>query len=132
LSESSTGVNMVEASGAPDVEKDLNNDHLSAPVNQPSAEPSRHLAHQISSAPFIGRVGGNQAFVLDRDDASNASILQDTPDAAPGMTLAEQLDLRPFRTLGLWKAAVVEGMGESNPLTIFLLRSQIERSGIWD
>ncbi|KAN0069491.1 Aquaporin-like protein [Elaphomyces granulatus] len=105
---------MAGGSSAPaaDVEKDLNNDRLSVPVlNQPSTESPTHHTHQISDVPFTGRLGGNQAFVLDRDDVGNASILQDIPDAAPWMTLAEQLDLRPFRTLSLWKAAILEGMG---------------------
>ena len=122
---------MVAASSAPDIEKDLNNDRLSVPVDQPSAESSAQT-QQISTVPFTGRVGANQAFVLDRNDAGNASILQETPDAAPGMTLAEQLDLRPFRTLSLWKAAMMEGMGESYSLTISLLRSLVELSYIWD
>ena len=62
--------------------------------------------------PFAGRVGGNQAFILDRDVASNAAVLQDVPDTVPGMTLAEQFDLRPLRNIGLWKAAALEGMGK--------------------
>jgi hypothetical protein len=103
---------MVGASGAEDVEKELNNESSSVPINQPSAESFTEPAYRSYSAPFAGRLGGNQAFVLNRDDTSNASILQDVPDAAPGMSLAEQLDLRPFRNIGLWKAAVVEGMGE--------------------
>ena len=119
---------------AADVEKDLNNDRLSVPMlNQPSAESPTHHTHQISDVPFTGRLGGNQAFVLDRDDVDNASILQDIPDAAPWMTLAEQLDLRPFRTLSLWKAAILEGMGESHSLKISMLRSLVEICDIiWD
>lgn len=61
--------------------------------------------------PFVGRLGANQAFVLDPNSAANASTLEREPDAAPGMTLKQQLDLRPFETLALWKAALVECMG---------------------
>ena len=138
MSESSTRdrAKMVGASGAPDVEKDVNKDHLSVPVplnNQPSTESSGHHTHQISTVPFTGRLGGNQAFVLDRDDVDNAAILHDIPDAAPWMTLADQFDLRPFRTPTLWKGAILEGMGESDSLTISMLCSLVEISGIvWD
>ncbi|KAJ8607850.1 hypothetical protein MRB53_040043 [Persea americana] len=66
-----------------------------------------------ASAPaFIGRLGGNQEFIVDRHDATNATIVAKEPDAAPGMTLREQFDLAPFLTPGLWKAAAVEGFGE--------------------
>jgi hypothetical protein len=102
---------MVESSGAQDVEKDLDG-HSSSRLDQPPTFSSRKHIYRGYSAPFSGRLGGNQAFILDRDNASNAAILQNAPDAAPGMTLAEQFDLRPFRSIGLWKAAVLEGMGE--------------------
>lgn len=61
--------------------------------------------------PFVGRLGANQAFVLDPNSAANASTLEREPDAAPGMTLKQQLDLRPFKTVVLWKAALIECMG---------------------
>lgn len=61
---------------------------------------------------FVGRVGGNQLFTVDRQDAANAAVLAKEPDAAPGMTLSEQFDLKPFTTVRLWKAALMEGMGE--------------------
>lgn len=63
------------------------------------------------STPFIGRLGGNQEFVLNRDDADSA-VIRSQPDAAPGMSLKEQFDLKPFTTPGLWKAAVIEGVGK--------------------
>lgn len=102
---------MAEPSGAQDVEKDLN-DHLPRRVDQPPALSSRKHVYRSYSVPFAGRIGGNQAFILDRDNAADAPTLQNAPDAAPGMTLAEQFDLRPFRSIGLWKAAAIEGMGE--------------------
>ena len=81
------------------------------------SQSSRHdiwqtFEDQGSPAPFIGRLGGNQRFVLDRTDPQNEAFLEEAPDAAPHMTLREQLDLRPFRNLGLWKTAVIEGVGE--------------------
>lgn len=67
---------------------------------------------------FAGRLGGNQLFTLDRHDEATRKLLAKEPDAAPGMSLKEQFDLRPFRTAGLWKAAIVEGVGTM--LLVFL------------
>ena len=69
------------------------------------------IANQSSPTPFIGRLGGNQQFVLDRSDPRNGAVLEDAPDAAPYMTFREQMELRPFRSVGLWKAGIIEGMG---------------------
>jgi hypothetical protein len=79
--------------------------------DQPQVSRPGHHLQRSYTAPFAGRLGGNQAFIIDRDDASSVAVLQDVPDASPGMTLAEQFDLGPFRSVRLWKAAVVEGMG---------------------
>jgi hypothetical protein len=83
------------------------------PDDRDHAQASRvgHTLQRSYTAPFAGRLGGNQAFIIDRDDASSAVVLQDVPDASPGMTLAEQFDLGPLRSVRLWKAAVLEGMG---------------------
>jgi hypothetical protein len=54
-----------------------------------------------ASAPFAGRIGGNQSFSVDKRDDANAELLAREPDAAPGMSLRAQFDLRPFRTLSL-------------------------------
>lgn len=110
---------MAEPSSSQDVEKALN-DHLSGHHDQPPALASRNHLFRSYSAPFAGRLGGNQAFILDRGNASDVAVLQEAPDAAPGMTLAEQFDLRPFRSIGLWKAAALEGMGEKHSPTIAL------------
>jgi hypothetical protein len=75
-------------------------------------------SYNTTTRPFIGRVGGNQGFVLDRHNAANAEILKEQPDSAPCMTLREQFDLRGFRSLGLWKAALIEGVGPYLPLSI--------------
>lgn len=76
--------------------------------------PSSGRKHNApNSLHFAGRLGGNQAFTIDPKDADNASILADEPDAAPGMSLKQQFDLRPFKSIGLWKVAMVEGFGKS-------------------
>ncbi|OAL28203.1 hypothetical protein AYO20_09531 [Fonsecaea nubica] len=63
------------------------------------------------SAPFAGRLGGNQEFTLDRSDPQNEELLKKVPDAAPNLTLKESFDLRGFREVELWKAAMVEFVG---------------------
>ena len=87
---------------------------------QPHSHSTSHrfqtIRQTISATPssaFIGRLGGNQEFVIDPDNAANAKILERTPDAAPGMTLRQQFDCKPFVYLGLWKAAFIEGVGKS-------------------
>src|ERR1700761_4375912 len=99
---------MASSFEAQDVEKDPR--EPPAPLLRPMA------VHTPVVMPFAGRLGGNQEFVVNRDDASNASILQNIPDAAPGMTLAEQFDLRPFRGISLYKAAAMEGIGQFTAL----------------
>jgi hypothetical protein len=61
---------------------------------------------------FAGRLGGNQEFIINRNDPAQAALLQKTPDAAPFMSLAQTFDLRGFREVDLWKAAFIEGVGE--------------------
>ncbi|KAF2149173.1 hypothetical protein K461DRAFT_281528 [Myriangium duriaei CBS 260.36] len=70
-----------------------------------------HGAVQEIVAPFAGRLGASQRFAINRDDETNQEYLSAYPDAALGMSLSDQIGLRPFKTLGLWKAALVEGMG---------------------
>ena len=62
---------------------------------------------------FAGRLGGNQLFTLSRSDEADRKALAEEPDAAPDMSLKEQFDLRPFRSVGIWKAAIIEGIGET-------------------
>ena len=82
-----------------------------------SAEAAHSVIRDITSSPrgasssFAGRIGGNQSFTVDRNDDANTAVLAHEPDAAPGMSLEQQFNLRPFRSLGLWKAAVIEGFG---------------------
>lgn len=63
-------------------------------------------------APFAGRLGGNQEFVVDRSNPENAELLMKVPDAAPNLNLDETFDLRGFREVDLYKAALIEFVGE--------------------
>ncbi|ETN37091.1 uncharacterized protein HMPREF1541_08081 [Cyphellophora europaea CBS 101466] len=60
---------------------------------------------------FAGRVGGNQEFILDRNDPDNRSLLEQNPDAAPMIPLRQLFDLRGLWNVLLWKQAFAEGMG---------------------
>jgi hypothetical protein len=62
--------------------------------------------------PFAGRLGGNQDFILDRNDPKNVEVLEQVPDAAPCMTVAEIFDLRGFASPDLWKFAMLECVGK--------------------
>jgi hypothetical protein len=64
----------------------------------------------VNIAPFAGRIGGVGITTLSRN-SSNEKLLKSIPDAKSLMTFAEAFDLRPFQTAGLWKAALMEGMG---------------------
>ena len=61
---------------------------------------------------FAGRLGGNQEFIIDRNDPAHAALLRKTPDAAPFMSLRQTFDLGGFREMDLWKAGLIEGIGE--------------------
>jgi glycerol uptake facilitator-like aquaporin len=90
--------------------------HNSTPPQSPTT-PQTPIDRRMSNVTaFAGRLGGNQTTIVDRDDANNLEILTSAPDAAPGMTLKEQFDCRPLRSIGLWKAAMIEGVG-----TMFLV-----------
>lgn len=94
--------NVMTVDYLPQSEKEDHNDHP-------------HLEPHISS--FAGRVGGNQDFILDRNDPGNVELLERVPDAAPCMTFAEIFDLKGFYSLDLWKFAMLEcvGMHNSHP-----------------
>lgn len=68
--------------------------------------------------PYAGRIGGNQALVLDPDDPANESILRKLPDAAPYLTLRDAFSLAGFADIQLWKYAAVECIGKERPLYI--------------
>lgn len=61
--------------------------------------------------PFAGRIGANQEFSLDRNNCTDVELLEKHPDAAPWVPLRDSLSLAQFLEIGLWKAAVVEGLG---------------------
>lgn len=69
---------------------------------------------EVNISPFVGRVGGGGTGCLTRN-SSNEELLKALPDAAPLMSLSEQFSLRPFLTAGLWKAALMEGVGKPMP-----------------
>ena len=75
------------------------------PDGQPPPKPAQLL--------FAGRIGGNQEFVLDRTDPKYAATIKKTPDAAPYMSVRESFELHAFTEIDLWKAAIMEGVGES-------------------
>ncbi|KAF3384401.1 hypothetical protein F1880_002658 [Penicillium rolfsii] len=68
--------------------------------------------------PFAGRLGGNQDFILDRNDPKNVEALEQVPDAAPCMTVAEIFDLRGFASPDLWKFAMLECV--ASLMTVFI------------
>jgi len=73
----------------------------------------RHASEEVLSRPFVGRLGGNQAFTLSKDDPNYDEKLRKTPDAAPSLTWRGSFDLRGFRDVELWKQAVLEGWATS-------------------
>jgi hypothetical protein len=73
---------------------------------------TRSTTSRLYSAPFAGRLGGNQEFTLDRSDPQNEELLKKVPDAAPNLTLKEAFDLGGFREVGIWKAGLIESIGE--------------------
>ncbi|KAF9891068.1 hypothetical protein FE257_005003 [Aspergillus nanangensis] len=71
-------------------------------------EPPVHTPMERNIPPFAGRLGGNQDFIVDRNDPRNNKVLKKVPDAAPHMTLAEVFDLRGFLNQDFWKWAMLE------------------------
>lgn len=77
-------------------------------------EQKRQLTPSIP--PFAGRMGGNQDFVVDRNDPRNEKVLERVPDAASCMTMQEVFDLRGFLSADLWKFALLECVGMELPV----------------
>lgn len=67
-----------------------------------------------SVQPFAGRLGGNQEYILDRDDPDNEKELKKVPDAAPFLSVREALSPHSFLDFSLWRMAMVEGIGEGD------------------
>lgn len=63
-------------------------DHEKPPVLpfQEQTPPTQPMARQTKRLPFAGRLGGNQALVLERDESSKGPTLDRVPDASPFMT----------------------------------------------
>lgn len=80
---------------------------------EPSAQEKNieRISSKVNIAPFVGRLGGNGS-VPTGSNAEEEKLLDSIPDAAPLMTTGQVFDMRPFRTVGLWKAASIEGMGK--------------------
>ena len=73
-----------------------------------------HTSLEPAIPPFAGRLGGNQDFIVDRNDPKNVDVLEKVPDAAPCMTLAEIFDFRGFLSVDLWKFAMLECIGKDS------------------
>ncbi|KAJ4256167.1 hypothetical protein NW762_009244 [Fusarium torreyae] len=76
----------------------------------PSSEPIGPQ-FQCATQPFAGRLGANQANVVNTITSENESLLEKQPDATPHMSFRELMDMRPIFNINLWKAALMEGMG---------------------
>ncbi|CEI61540.1 unnamed protein product [Fusarium venenatum] len=78
--------------------------------SRPNYEPTGPR-FQSNNLPFAGRLGANQACVIDGETSEDERLLEHQPDATPHMSFSELVDLRPITNLDLWKAAVIEGIG---------------------
>jgi hypothetical protein len=86
--------------------------------SRPSFEPSGPR-YQSYSQPFAGRLGANQAYVVDGVTSEDEKLLQHQPDATPHMSFRELMDCRPITNINLWKAALIEGIGISSFMLLF-------------
>jgi hypothetical protein len=77
---------------------------------RPSSEPSGPH-YRSNSQPFAGRLGANQAYVIEGGTPKDDHLLHHAPDATPHMSFRELMDMRPIKNLDLWKAALIEGIG---------------------
>lgn len=90
----------------------------------------------VRTAPFAGRIGGNQEFIAVADDQASEDIRKKQPDAvceststaalksvanitmkAPGFSLRESLDPRGFLVADTWRQAIIECWGKPPVLT---------------
>ncbi|VTT75256.1 unnamed protein product, partial [Fusarium fujikuroi] len=77
---------------------------------RPSSEPSGPH-YRSNSQPFAGRLGANQAYVVEGGTSEDDHLLHHAPDATPHMSFWELMDMSPIKNLDLWKAALIEGIG---------------------
>ncbi|RFN47636.1 aquaporin pip-type [Fusarium flagelliforme] len=78
--------------------------------SRPSIE-SLNPRYQSNDLPFAGRLGANQAYVVDGTTLEDQKILEHQPDATPHMSFSELMDMRTIANVNLWKAALIEGIG---------------------
>ena len=69
-----------------------------SPGDDPAAfERVRARRHTVAEAPFAGRIGGNQEFVVHPDDEDSKELLKKQPDAvSQPMRLAEEMPLKEY------------------------------------
>ncbi|KAF4442337.1 hypothetical protein F53441_11765 [Fusarium austroafricanum] len=77
--------------------------------SEPLAAPGPH--YECTTQPFAGRLGANQASVVEPITSSDEHLLKHQPDATPHMSFWELMDMRPIKNINLWKAAFIEGVG---------------------
>ena len=80
---------------------------------RPSVEPL-NPRYQSNNPPFAGRLGANQACVVDGTTLEDQKILEHQPDATSHMSFSELIDMRPIANINLWKAALIEGVGNTD------------------
>lgn len=66
---------------------------------------------QSNNLPFAGRLGANQACIIDGTTTEQVKLLKHQPDATPHMSFRELIDIRPIKDVDLWKAALIEAIG---------------------
>ncbi|KAM0815420.1 putative MIP transporter [Seiridium cardinale] len=79
--------------------------------------------------PFAGRIGGNQALVVDPDDPANESLLRKLRNAAPYLSLSGVFNLAGFADVQFWKYATVECIGMSHSFSLKSIDSSQKVSG---
>lgn len=103
FSPSAIGLRQVQADGR------IEDRPLESGAKMEAATSSRLF--KSTTHPFVGWIGGNQEFVINRGHDDSDEILSKAPDDAPGMSLSEQLSLVGFTELVLWKAALMKEIG---------------------
>lgn len=74
--------------------------------------------------PFAARASMNQDFFVNRNEPKSVEPLEEVPNAAPCMSVAEIFDLRGFRSPELWKFAMLECVGKGKDLRPNLRQKQ--------
>lgn len=74
--------------------------------------------------PFAARASMNQDFFVNRNEPKSVEPLEEVPNAAPCMSVADIFDLRGFRSPELWKFAMLECVGKGKDLRPNLRQKQ--------